>query len=110
MSTRLTVVLTKGNRVFHVLIMYLAHLGNIYMSDCLSYRQIFTRRRCHMVYVTVVVFVFLYVNMTLSHPCKTVRFGMNATVWIGVSTAFAYLCTTLSSILSREFFIYKYVA
>ena len=114
----LTVFLTKGKIVFHILILYLVHSGNGFTSGCLFYGQASMYRPCPTYYVTVLVFVCLYVCTTLSHPCITVRFcliatvwtGVTATVWIGVSTSLAHLCTIFWSILSRAFAIYKYVA
>ena len=72
----LTIFLTKGKGVFHVLILYLARSGNGYTSDRISYIQTSTCRPCHTFHVTVVVFVCMYVCTTLSHPCATVRFGV----------------------------------
>ena len=62
---RLTVFLAKGKRVFHVSILSLVRLGNGYASGHLYYEQ--ASRYCtrNTYYVTVVVFVCPYVNMTL---------------------------------------------
>ena len=117
-NSRLTVFLTKGKRVFHVLIFSLVRSGNSFASGGLSYGQAFTFHPRPTYYVTVLVFVCLYVCTTLTQPCRTVRFwlidtvwtGVTTTVWIGVSTALAHLCTIFWSILSRAFAIYKYVA
>ena len=117
-NSRLTVFLTEGKRVFHVSILSLVRSGNGFASGRLSYGQASTYRPRTTYYVTVLVFVCLYVCTTLAHPCITLRFcliatvytGVNATVWIGVSTALAHLCTIFWSILSRAFAIYKYVA
>ena len=100
-DSHLTVFHTKSKRVFHVLILSLVRLGNGYASGCLSYGQASAYRLLHTYYVTVLVFVCLYVCTTLAHPCRTVRFcliatvwtGVTATVWIGASTALAHLCT-----------------
>ena len=59
---RLTVFITKGKRVFHVLILYLVLLGSGYTSDRLSYGQASTYCPCHTHYVTVLVFVCTYVR------------------------------------------------
>ena len=114
----LTVFLTEGKRVFHVSIFYLVSSGNGFASGPLSYVQASTYRPRPMYYVTVLVFVYLYLCTTLAHPCRIVRFcliaavwnGVAATVWIGVSAALAHFCTIFWSILSRAFSIYKYVA
>ena len=92
--------------------------GNGYASGRIFYGHASTYRPRHTYYVTVLVFVCMYIRTALAHPCRTVRFcliatvwtGMTATVWIGVSTALALLCTIFWSILSRAFAIYKYVA
>ena len=60
-DSRLTIFLTKGKRVFHLSILYLVCLGNVYASDRLSYRQAFMYRPRHTYYITVVVFVCSYV-------------------------------------------------
>ena len=117
-DSRLTVFLTEGKRVFHVSILSLVRLGNGFASGRLSYRQAFTFHPLSTYYVTVLVFVCLYLCTTFIHPCRIVRFwlidtawtGVTATVWIGVSTALAHLCTIFWSILSSSFPIYKYVA
>ena len=110
-NSRLTVFLTEGKRVFHVSILSLVRSGNGFASGLLSYGQDFTFHPCPTYYVTVLVFVCLYVCTTLAHPCRTVRFCLiatvwivvTATVWIGVSTALAHLCTIFWSILSWHF-------
>ena len=53
----LTLLPTKGKRVFHVSILSVDSLGDVYTSDCLSYRQTSTCFLRHTVYITVVVFV-----------------------------------------------------
>ena len=64
--SRLTVFLTKGKRVFHVLIFSLVHLGNGYASGRHSYIQAFAYSPCHTYCVTILVFVCPYVRTTLS--------------------------------------------
>ena len=99
-------------------ILSLVRSGNGFASGRLSYGQASTYRPCPTYYVTVLVFVCPYVCMTLEHPCRAVRFflivtvwtGVTATVFIGVSTALAHLCTIFWSILSRSFAIYKHAA
>ena len=49
-----------------MLILSLVCLGNGYASGRISYRQASTYRRCHTYYVTVLVFVCLYVRKTLA--------------------------------------------
>ena len=117
-DSRLTVFLTESKRIFHVSIFYLVRSGNGFASGRLSYGQAFTFHPHPTYYVTVLVFVCMYICTTLIHPYRAVRFwlidtvwtGVTATVWIGVSTALAHLCTIFWSILSRAFAIYKYVA
>ena len=112
----LTVFLTEVKRVFHMLILSLVRSGNGFASVRLSYGQAFTYHPRPTYSITVLVFVCLYVCTTLTHPFRTVRFwlidtvwtGVTATVWIGVITALAHLCTIFWSILSRAFAIYKY--
>ena len=106
----LTVFLTKGKRVFHMLILSLVFLGNGYVSGRISYVQASTYCLWHTYYITVLVFVCPYVRTTLAHPCRTVQFGVFSTVWIGVSRLLAHLCKILWSVLSRAFAIYKYIA
>ena len=80
-----------------MLILSLVFLENGYASGRLSYGQGSTYRPRHTYYVTVLVFVCLYVCTTLAHLCRTLRFcliatvwtGVTETVWIGVSTALA---------------------
>ena len=99
----MTVFLTKGKKVFHVPILYLACLGGGYTSDRISYGRAYTCRPCHAYYVTAVEFVFPYVHTTLAHPCTTVRFVaiaavcicVIATVWIGVIRSLAHSFTIL---------------
>ena len=79
-NLRLTVFLTEGKRVFHMLIFSLVLSENGFASDRLSYGQASTYRPRPTSYVTVLVFVCLYVRTTLEHPCKTVQFGVIATV------------------------------
>ena len=62
----MTIFLAKGKRVFHVLILSLACLGDSYDSGRLSYRQTSTCLPHHMHYVCVVVFVCPYVCTTLA--------------------------------------------
>ena len=57
--SRLTVFITEGKRVFHVLILYLVLSGNGYAPVRISYRQASTYRPSHTYYVTVLVFVCL---------------------------------------------------
>ena len=117
-DSRLTVFITEGKRVFHVLILSLVRLGNGFASGRLSYGQASTYRPRPTYYVTVLVFVCPYVRAQLAHHCRTVRFcliatvwtGVTATVWIGVSTALSHLCIIFWPTLSRAFAIYKYVA
>ena len=117
-DSRLTVFLTEDKRVFHVSILYLVCSGNGLVCGRLSYGQASKYRTRPTYYVTVLVFVCLYVCTTLSHPYRTVRVYLIATVWtgvtatvcIGVSTELAHLCTIFWSILSRAFAIYKYIA
>ena len=117
-NSRLTVFLTKGKRVFHVFILSLVRSGDGFASGSLYCGQDSTYRPRPTYYVTVLVFVCLYVCTTLAHFFRSVQFcliatvwtGVTATVWIGVSTALAHLCTIFWSILSRAFAIYKYVA
>ena len=66
MYLRLTVFLTKVKRVFHVSILSLVCLGNGYASVSLSYRQASTYRPHRTYYVTVVIFVCLYVCTPLA--------------------------------------------
>ena len=81
------------------------------------YGQASTFRSCPTYYVTVLVFMCMYVCAALAQPFRTVRLyliatvwtGVTATIWIGVSTALAHLCIIFWSTLSRAFSIYKYV-
>ena len=75
----LTIFLTKGKRVFYVLILYLVSLGNGYASGHISYGHDSTHRPRHTYYVTVLLFVCPYVRTTLvvvlcqhmpDPPCK----------------------------------------
>ena len=62
----LTVFLTKGKRVFHMSILSLVRSGNGFASGRLSYGQACTYRPRPTYYVTILVFVCLYVCTTLS--------------------------------------------
>ena len=73
-------------------------------------RHTSTCRPRHTVYIRVVSFVCMYVCKKIPHPCTTVWFGVSKTVWFGVSRSSAHSWTTLWSILSKAFDIYKYVA
>ena len=84
----LTVFLTEGKRVFHVLILYLVRPGNGFVSGRLTYGQAYMYHPCHTYYVTVLVFVFPYVRTTLTHPFRTVRFYLIATLWTGVAATY----------------------
>ena len=115
---RLTVFLTEGKKVFHVSILSLVRSGNGFASDRISYKHASTYRPRPTYYITVLLFVCLYVCTTLSHPCRKVFFfliatvciDVTATVWIDVSTASAHLYKNIWSVLSCSFAIYKYVA
>ena len=75
-DSRLTVFLTKGKRVFRVLILSLVRSRNGYESGRLSYGQASNYRTRHRYYVTVLVFVCLYVRTyDISTPLQ------NSTVW-----------------------------
>ena len=63
---RLTVFLTKGKRVFYVLILFLVCSGNGYRSERISYIQTSTCIPHNTYYITVVVFVCSYVCTTLA--------------------------------------------
>ena len=65
-DSRLAVFLTEGKRVLHVLILYLVRSGNGFASDRIPYGQASTYRPHPTYYVTVLVFMFLYVCTTLS--------------------------------------------
>ena len=65
-DSRLTVFLNEGNRVFHVSILYLVRSGNGFASSRLSYGQASKYRPRPTYYITVLVFVCLYVCTTLS--------------------------------------------
>ena len=96
----------------HIIIrmVYLVRSGNGYASGHLSYGQASTYCPRHTYHVTVLVFVCTYVhtydistpfqNSTVLHYCSR-YIGVIATVWIGVRTSLAHLCTILKSILSR---------
>ena len=64
-DSRLTVFLTEGKRVFYVSILSLVRSGNGFASGHLSYRQASTYRPRTTYYVTVLVFVCMYVWTTL---------------------------------------------
>ena len=66
----LTILITEGNRVFHVSILYLVSLGSIYVSGHISYGQASTYHPRHTYYITVVVFVCLYVRTTLAETAQ----------------------------------------
>ena len=63
----LTVFLPEGKRVFHVLIVSLVRLGDGFASDRLSYGQASTYRPRPTYYLTVLVFVCLYVCTTIAN-------------------------------------------
>ena len=64
--SRLTVFLTKGKRVFHVSILYLFCSANSYASRRLSCEQASIYCPCHTYYITLLVFVCLYVHTSLA--------------------------------------------
>ena len=66
-DSHLTVFLAEGKRVFHVSILSLVRLGNGFASGGLSYGQASTYRPRTMYYVTILVFVCLYVCTTLAY-------------------------------------------
>ena len=65
-NSRLTVFLNEGKRVFHVSILSLVRSGKGFTSGRISYGQASTYRPCPMYYVTVLMFVCLYVCTTLA--------------------------------------------
>ena len=50
-----------------MLILYVVHSGNGYVSVRLSYGQAYTYRPCHTYYVTDLVFLFPYICTTLAY-------------------------------------------
>ena len=75
-DSRMTVFITKGERVFQVSIFSVVRSGNGYASGRFYYWQDSTYRPRHTYYVTGLIFVCLYVRTTLAHPCRTVRFAL----------------------------------
>ena len=67
-NSRLTVFLTEGKRVFHMPILSLLRSGNGFASGRLSYGQASTYRPRPTYYITVLLFVCLYVCTTLAVP------------------------------------------
>ena len=66
-DSRLIVIIAKGKRVFHVSILSLVRSGNGYASGRLSFGQASTYRPRPTYYVTVFVFLCMYVCKTLAH-------------------------------------------
>ena len=66
-DSRLTVFLTEGKRVFHMSILSLVRSGNGFSSGRLSYGQVSTYHPCPTYYVTVLVFVCMYVCTTFEN-------------------------------------------
>ena len=64
-NLRLTVFITEGKIVFHVLILSLVCLGNVYVSGRLSYRHDYMYHPRHTYCITVLVFVCTSVSTTL---------------------------------------------
>ena len=65
-DSRLTVFLTEGKRVFHVLILSLVRSGKGFASGRLFYGQASTYRPCPTYYATILVFLCPYVRMTVA--------------------------------------------
>ena len=68
----MTVFLTKGNRVFHMSILSLVCLGNGYTTGHMTYGQASTYCPRNTYYVTVLLFVYLYVHTPLA---KTIEWA-----------------------------------
>ena len=71
----LNVFITEGKRIFHVLVLSLVRLGNGFASGRISYGQASTYRPRPTYYVTVLVFVCLYICTTLA-TLQVTRFSM----------------------------------
>ena len=92
MYQHLTIFLTKGMRIFSVLIMSLASLWIGYASDHMFYRHTFTCRPRHRHYVTVLMFVCLSVRMTLIVFCFYIHVVEKLFVFIVIPWFTKYHC------------------